>query len=136
LLPCLLFHYTIVIVNVNGLSLIFFKLFWNRRKSLVSKELGAARPAPLDLSRCRVRTYSDPVKVSLIQFTKKTPAKIQENNLTANGASLLKPQMRQNIKIKNNIILVDILPRSRHAIQTLARILRGGRKGTRYRMGL
>ena len=56
----LLYHYTIVIVKVKGLAVVFLKVFWNRRKSLVSKDLGRLRPAPLALSAYRARGYVNP----------------------------------------------------------------------------
>jgi len=56
----LLYHYTIVIVKVKGSTVVFLKVFWNRRKLLVSKGLRRRRPAPLALSRYRARGYVNP----------------------------------------------------------------------------
>lgn len=56
----LLYHYTIVIVKVKGSTVVFLKVFWNRRKLLVSKGLRRRRPAPLALSAYRARGYVNP----------------------------------------------------------------------------
>ena len=57
-----LFHYTLFIVKIKGVSLVFFESFFgmvfavvNRRKLFAGKDLRLAGPAPPTLSRCGVR---------------------------------------------------------------------------------
>ncbi len=58
----------------------------------------------------------------------------QENTFTKSGASGLNPQIATQKIIKKIIILVAYLPRYRHAIQTLARILREEHTGKPFRI--